>query len=71
MQKSDVANYTCVAENIVNRRLSVPARVDILGNILNIYIVDNYTCVVENIVNRRLSVPARVDILGNIINIYI
>ena len=40
MQKSDVANYTCVAENIVNKRLSVPARVDILGKI-NFYFWEN------------------------------
>ena len=35
----DVANYSCVAENIVNRRISSPARLEILGKL----------CIVSNL----------------------
>jgi hypothetical protein len=31
VRESDVGNYTCVAENVVNRRLSPPAKIDIFG----------------------------------------
>ena len=31
VRREDVANYSCVAENIVNRRISSPARLEIVG----------------------------------------
>ena len=31
VRNQDVANYSCVAENIVNRRISPPARLEIVG----------------------------------------
>ena len=33
VRKEDVANYSCVAENIVNRRTSSPARLEIVGKL--------------------------------------
>ena len=33
VRKQDVANYSCVAENMVNRRVSPPARLEILGKL--------------------------------------
>ena len=35
MREIDVGNYTCVAENIVNRRLTSPARIQIFGQYHN------------------------------------
>lgn len=31
MREQDRANYTCVAENVANRRLSPPARIQVVG----------------------------------------
>ena len=31
VRPDDVGNYTCVAENLINRRVSPPARLDIFG----------------------------------------
>ena len=31
VRAEDVANYSCVAENLVNRRVSPPARLEIVG----------------------------------------
>ena len=33
VRREDVANYSCVAENIVNRRISSPARLEIVGEL--------------------------------------
>ena len=33
VRRDDVANYSCVAENIVNRRISSPARLEIVGKL--------------------------------------
>ena len=30
--EADIGNYTCVAENLVNRRFSAPANIRIFGN---------------------------------------
>ena len=31
VREQDMGNYTCVAENLINRRISPPARLDIFG----------------------------------------
>ena len=31
VRKQDIGNYTCIAENLINRRISPPARLDIFG----------------------------------------
>ena len=33
VRRDDVANYSCVAENIVNRRISSPAKLEIVGKL--------------------------------------
>ena len=34
VRPQDIANYSCVAENMVNRRVSTPARLEIVGEII-------------------------------------
>ena len=47
-REKDRGNYTCVAENVANRRLSPPARLSVVGMLLSIskliYIL--YKCIV-------------------------
>ena len=38
VRPDDVGNYTCVAENLINRRVSPPARLDIFGETKKIII---------------------------------
>ena len=38
-REKDRANYTCVAENVANRRLSPPARLNVHGKLANFYIL--------------------------------
>ena len=49
-REKDRGNYTCVAENVANRRLSPPARLSVVGMLLSIskliYILDK--CIVYN-----------------------
>ena len=33
-REKDRGNYTCVAENVANRRLSTPAKLNVIGKIL-------------------------------------
>ena len=54
VRPDDVGNYTCVAENLINRRVSPPARLDIFGE----------TFFVTFLVTFLVSPPARLDIFG-------
>ena len=41
VRPDDVGNYTCVAENLINRRVSPPARLDIFGIKLVSFTISN------------------------------